>query len=209
MKRRRKRDLEQACSLTVHQLTSRKMVGTIRRPVQDTPDSSNSGAPPPPSYQAAISPSAARVPPASSSSSSGNINAGAFQQQRQPSGGNPSYSRHSVAVTGSDSDYGRQLPQAPGPQRPQSYAQPSGAPPQQQQQQSQFRQPQGPPPQRAYSNASSHSNAAPGPSSGAALQRSNTQEDRLAVCRWHEREHSTAQPCLTICPTLHFPDNDV
>lgn len=156
------------------------MVGTIRRPVQETTDNGNSDAPPPPSYQAAIAPTA-RVP---SSSSSGNINAGAFQQQRQPSN-----IRHSVAVTGNE--YTRPLSQAQSPARPQSYAyaQPSGAPPAPRapsRQQSQYQQPPGPPPRRAPSNASTHAPApvsapAAGSSSGG-LQRSNTQEDRLAVC---------------------------
>lgn len=183
----KKRD-KLTCDMALLHRNTFEMPGTIRRPVQDTPDSSSSGAPPPPSYQAAISPTAARVPPSSSSSSSGNINAGAFQQ-RQPSSGSLNNSRHSVAVTGI-TEHGRPLPQAPSQPRPQSYAyaQPSGAPPPSTvpQQQQQFRQPPGPPPQRAYSNASSHHPAtAPGPSSGAGLQRSNTQEDRLAVCRYH------------------------
>ena len=163
----------------LHQSFTRyiKMVGTIRRPVQESADSSNSGAPPPPSYQAATSPTAARVP----SSSSGNINAGAFQQQQHHQQ-QPANARHSVAGVGSE--YGRPPSQARVPARPQSYAyaQP-GAPPVPPSSRQTFQQPQGPPPpQRAPSMASTHSAALPAEPSNRGLQRSNTQEDRLAVC---------------------------
>lgn len=158
----------------LHQSFTRyiKMVGTIRRPVQESADSSNSGAPPPPSYQAATSPTAARVP----SSSSGNINAGAFQQHQQPAN-----VRHSVAVTGNE--YGRPHSQAQMPARPQSFAQPPGAPPVPPPSRQSFQQPPGPPPpQRAPSMASTHSSTLPAEPSNRGLQRANTQEDRMAIC---------------------------
>lgn len=149
------------------------MVGTIRRPVQEV---NTAGTPPPPSYQAATSPTTAG---ASGGGQNHSINAGAFQRNpsSSSSGSNVPASRHSVAVAGGG--YGQPLPQVPSQQRPMSYAQPGGAPPARQQQQ--YQQPPGPPPPSQQLPQPGSSTA---PQRGGSLHRSNTQEDRLAVCEF-------------------------
>lgn len=145
------------------------MVGTIRRPVQGA-DTSNT--PPPPSYQAATTPTAS----SSSSGNQGHINAGAFQRNPSTSSTNTS-TRHSVAVPPGNAYPSRPLSQAQSTQRPQSYAQPPGAPPghgSYNNNQQQFQQPPGPPPPQQQQQSSSNSS----------LTRSNAQEDRLAVCTY-------------------------
>jgi len=156
------------------------MVGTIRRAFNLTGDSntqSNQSAQPgaagaPPSYQAATAPGAAPA------RSGGSVPASAFQRQSSTGSSNAAGRPYSVASPQTQTGgAGRPLSQASMQQRPVSYAQPSGAPPghklQQQQQPPQQQTFQQPPP----SGPSSSSTGAAG-----SLSRSNTQEDRMAVC---------------------------
>lgn len=182
------------CSSFIHisvykaQFKQHTMVGTIRRPLPGVnTNSGDSGAPPPPSYQAATSPT-------SSSSSGANrqsgIPAAAFQRQQQQGGSNSTgrpFSTPDASMYNNNNQAARPLSQASIPsQRPGSYAAPPGAPPGQPQYQQKsssasYQQPMGSPPRSASSSSAGPSHA---PAGGAQVQRSNSQEDRLAVCKY-------------------------